>query len=70
MRIFSFSEVYGPFPCEIDGCKEFTFECALSDEENNALPEQSGAKAAMHIISKGVGKMICEGCFNLKRLTG
>ena len=75
MRIFSFSEAYGPFPCEAEvklvhetqRCKKQAWDVLLTDEENKSLPEQTGAVAAKHILVKGVGKMLCEDCLEIER---
>jgi hypothetical protein len=62
MRIFSFSETYGPFTCESPQCKKISWDCLLTDEENKKLPEQTGPVAAKHILKNGIGKMLCEDC--------
>jgi hypothetical protein len=72
MRIFSFSEAYGPFDCEAREsahCDDFTWSCLLSDEENNNLPEPTGVGAAYHILKNHVGIMICDSCLKLRQFT-
>lgn len=60
MRIFTFSELYGPFQCEADAdcCRE-TFDVVLADEENAKLPEQNGSKAANYITANKIGIATC-----------
>ena len=69
MRTFSFSEAYGPFPCEgklatKGACAEQAWDVLLTDEENEALPENAGPIAAKHILQGGIGKMLCEDCLD------
>lgn len=65
MRIFTFGELWGPFPCEQALCKKDAFAVVLSDEENRSLPEDSGPKAAAFILRKGIGKATCDECLKL-----
>ena len=62
MRIFSFSELHGPFTCESQQCKQISYDCFLTDEENKTLPKQSGPTAAKYILENGIGIMLCENC--------
>jgi len=68
MRVFSFSEVYGPFDCEAkksDHCDNIAWSCLLTDQENDSLPEPTGTEAAHYILKNGIGKMMCDSCLKL-----
>ncbi len=78
MRVFSFSEVYGPFKCEATTflcgptrppkyCEAQAWDVLLTDAENLTLPEQSGAAAAKFILETGLGKMLCEDCLETEK---
>lgn|GEM_PF-247141 len=60
MRLFTFSELWGPFPCEHPDCTKQTFTVILTDEENARLPEESGEKAAAFILRHKLGKAVCD----------
>ena len=62
MRIFTFSELWGPFPCEHPGCENDAFAVVLSDEENRSLPEAHGSRAAAFILRKKLGTAACDEC--------
>jgi len=63
-RIFSFSEVYGPFSCEgKEGCTGEAWDCILSKEDYDALPiSKEGYEASHYILKNGIGKMLCSEC--------
>lgn len=64
MRIFSFSEAWGPFHCEHAGCKEAAWAAVLNDADAArvaALPEGgTGPIAAAYILDHRLGVMACE----------
>ncbi|HEY4490333.1 MAG TPA: hypothetical protein VJC12_03750 [Candidatus Paceibacterota bacterium] len=60
MRIFTFSELYGPFPCEEKGCDKESFAAVLTDDQNSSLPSQTGPEAARFILDNGIGVMLCD----------
>ena len=64
MRIFSVSELWGPYRCEHehDGkkCGAETFDIVLTDEENGLLPEETGPKAITFILQNRLGRALCE----------
>jgi len=62
MRVFSFSETYGPFSCENGECSREAWDVFLTDCENEGLPEKTGPTAAKHILLNGIGRMLCESC--------
>ena len=65
MRIFSFSETYGPFNCEATNnpdCDGMAWDCVLTKQENENLPEQTGPVAAQFILRNGVGILVCGAC--------
>lgn len=62
-RIFTFSELFGQFPCEMDGCDNQASTVVLTEEENKSLPEEYGPKAARFILEKPLGRMVCDECF-------
>lgn len=62
MRIFTFSEFWGPFLCESAGCENSAFAVILTDEENASLPEDSGPETAAFILKKSLGKAACDEC--------
>jgi len=70
IRYFKFSELYGPFPCEVDGCQaQGAFTIALTDKENKSLPEQAGPEAVKFIFDKKLGVAICDACIKKRPIT-
>ena len=73
MRIFSFSEVYGPFKCEsptesaeAPHCGQYACDFALTSEENKTMPKQIGPEAAGYVLRSGMGIMLCGDCLNIR----
>lgn len=64
MRDFWFSELWGPFDCEVKGekCKTTAWMITLTDEENAKLPEQTGPDAASFILREKLGIAVCDKC--------
>jgi hypothetical protein len=63
LRRFTVGELWGPFPCEVDGCREKEcFTILLTDEENKSLPMQSGPEAVAYIFKHNLGKAECSSC--------
>ena len=60
MRLFTFSELWGPVPCEHRGCRNHAFTVVLTDAESNSLPEKSGPEAVKFVFLKGLGKAACD----------
>lgn len=60
MRVFEFSELWGPFSCEHAGCKKETFSVVLTDVENERLPEASGPVAVDFILKNRLGTAACD----------
>lgn len=60
MRLFAFSETWGPFCCEHTGCRKRTFCIQITDADNETLPEQTGPQAANFILRNQLGEAVCE----------
>lgn len=62
-RLFSFGELYGPFPCEkkvSEGkCQKDAWTAVLTKEEDKTLPQESGPEACQYILQNRVGTMLC-----------
>ena len=71
MRLFTVSEAWGPYDCEIKerGCTNHAWTFVLSDEENESLPEETGPEAVKHILTKRLGKAACDPCLDSMELT-
>ena len=60
-RIFTVSELWGPFPCEMEGCTNHeVFSILLTDEENAKLKESSGPEAVIQIFDEKLGLALCD----------
>jgi len=56
-RLYTFSELYGPFPCEHEGCGVLTFHCLLSAEE---VADGAANLPPVELVRrKDIGKMLC-----------
>lgn len=58
--IFSFSELWGPFVCEVPGCTDPAWDAFLTDDDVASLPEDEHPARTNAILQKGIGTMVCE----------
>ena len=62
-RYFTVGELFGPFPCEQEGCNHpIAWTIKLTAEENNSLPEQQGPYAVQYIFENKLGTSLCKIC--------
>lgn len=62
MHIFTFSEAWGPFKCEVPGCTKEAWNVILSDDEYTTLPDTGGSIVADYILHNKLGTAICKSC--------
>ena len=58
-RLYTVSELWGPFTCEEPLCNQPTFSFELTVDENLSLPEVYGPEATGFILKNKLGKARC-----------
>ncbi|MCK4782154.1 MAG: hypothetical protein KAV87_00275 [Desulfobacteraceae bacterium] len=67
-RVFTVGDLWGPFPCEAEGCTEIEcYSIFLTDDENNRLPVDHGPKAVVYIFDNKLGTALCDKCLKAAR---
>lgn len=62
MHIFTFSDEWGPFKCEVPGCTKEAWNVILSDDEYMTLPDTGGPAVANYILRNKLGTTVCKTC--------
>jgi hypothetical protein len=57
-RMFSYNEVFGPFPCEI--CGEEAWMIIVSEQEAEELPEGDRFDKSCYVFRNQLGTAICQ----------
>ena len=62
IRLFTVGELWGPMRCEKEGCHHWTDTIALTNNENDSLPEKYGHNAVEYIFDNHLGVVMCDEC--------
>jgi hypothetical protein len=58
--IFSYNEVFGPFTCEVSGCKNEAWNIVISEEEETLIPNEDRFEQSCFVFNNNMGQAICE----------
>ena len=60
-RLFSYSELFGPFSCEAAGCEnEHCYMIVISTEEFENLPPGRRENQAAVVCKNQIGRVVCQ----------
>ena len=59
-RMFTVSELWGPYGCSVKGCRNQSFNIFLTEEENGRLKEKNGPNAVIQMCEENIGVVLCK----------